>query len=167
MDADVPPWAILHARASALATDRRAAFALACAEHLVRLASTKPDLLVKIADGWPVLAGDMRDLSDHLVELDTRSDGDEDDVACVAYALETVVRPHSSASVLWAMGRAVDAAYERVPYPEGAISFRRLSADTMDPAVQKELARQANTLTVAEDVIDFADACQQLRARSI
>jgi hypothetical protein len=100
--------------------------------------------------------------SGRIVELDTRSDCDDDDVACVAHALETVVSPQPAQNVIGAVDRAIAAAYDRVPYPEGAIAFRPLSEDTRDPAVQHELAWQAWTLTILEHVDDFADACAQV-----
>jgi hypothetical protein len=166
MAADPAPWAALHARASGLGPERRAAFALACAEHLVRITGAKPDLLITTAEGWAALAGGTADLPDRIVELDTRSDCDDDDVACVAHALETVVSPQPAQNVLGAVDGAIAAAYDRVPYPEGATAFRPLSEDTRDPAVQQELTWQARTLTILERVDDFAEACARLRSPS-
>lgn len=165
MDADPTPWAALHVGVSALEPERRAAFALACAEHLVRLNSDKPELLGSIADGWAVLAGQARDLTTDLAELDARGDADDDEVACVRHALNAVAHPDADQSPLWASDRAIAAAYEQVPYAENASIFRSLSDDAKSSIVQGELRWQAKTLATFEETTSLSEACRTLRSR--
>ena len=165
MDADPMPWAALHVGVSALEPERRAAFALACAEHLVRLNSDKPELLDSIGDGWVVLAGQTRDLTTDLAELDARSDADDDAVACVRHALGAVAHPDADQSPLSASDRAMAAAYEQVPYAENASTFRSLSDDAKNSIVQGELRWQAKTLATLEKTTSLSEACRTLRSR--
>lgn len=162
MVADSTPWAALHARVSALEPDRQAAFALACAEHLVRRDSDKPELLESIAAGWAVLTGRAQDLMARLIDLDARSDIDEDDVACVRYAVGAVASPGADRSPLWASDRAIAAAYEKVPYADAG-TFRSLSDDSMDPSVREELEWQAKALAVLEGAATLSEACEKLQ----
>ena len=119
------PWDELHRRAEALPPDRRAAFALACAEHLVSITASprQAELRVALARGWAVLDGGSDDLTPLRAQLEGREDVDEDDVAGVYYALGAV--QGSADDAWWAARRASDAAYERVPYPNGASTSGR------------------------------------------
>ncbi|MFT4167018.1 MAG: hypothetical protein QM650_17410 [Microlunatus sp.] len=163
MAADSAPWAALQTRVSALEPARQAAFALACAERLVRRDSDKTELLESIAAGWAVLAGGTQDLTARLVDLDARSDIDEDDVACVRYAVGAVANPGADRSPLWASDRAIAAAYEKVSYAADAGTFRSLPDDSMNPNVQEELTWQAKALAVLEEATALSGACETLR----
>lgn len=160
------PWAALHARAEALPAARRACFALACAEHLVSIEAfpRERELRAVLAECWAVLTGGQRDLSRLRAELAAREDLDDDEVAGVAFALEAVASLGSVDATLWASGRALDAAYERVPYPADATRFRPLALDTAEREVQDELSWQDETLELLEGPHALPDLIARLRS---
>jgi hypothetical protein len=144
------PWDEIHARVRVLPMGARAVFALAVAERLV--AESGPELGAlrsALAVGWRVaLHGDgewqkMRD------ELERRPDLDVDAVAVVYHALGAAAG--SAEDVQWAVERGIDAAYDRVPYPEDVGVFRPLEVDTAKPAVQEELLWQRTVLDLLEE----------------
>ena len=165
-DDDPSPWAHLHPRVAALPSERRACFALACAERLVSLERShrEHELRAALADGWAVLAGEKRDLRTSQSQLESCDDADDDEVAAVAYALAAVAQDGSTDATLWAARRALDAAYERVPHPEGATSFRPLAYDTAEPVVQEEPRWQARVLSILESPADLIEVSQTLRS---
>jgi hypothetical protein len=141
------PWAPLHARAAALDPDRRTAFALACAEHLVATeASRREDELRAIVhDGW-----DRHDVDVRRAALEERDDLDDDEVAAVALALDAVARGGPRDATLWTSGRALDAAYDRVG----------------EHQVRAELDWQSGALELLERTDDLAAAVVELRSRA-
>lgn len=161
MSEDVP-WSGIHARVTALPTERRACFALGCAERLVRTEASarQTELLNDLSEGWSALLGRGRDLDERRRTLAARADLDQDEVASVAFALDAVV-DGTVESALWASGRALDAAYARIPYPPGATRARPFAVDTASPVVQAELAWQAD----AADVMAGPDALAELVSR--
>ena len=158
------PWDELHRRAEALPPDRRAAFALACAEHLVSITASprQAELRVALARGWAVLDGGSDDLTPLRAQLEGREDVDEDDVAGVYYALGAV--QGSADDAWWAARRASDAAYERVPYPNGASIFRPLEADTASLEVEYELTWQRQALEALEGHEPLPEVVARLRS---
>ena len=162
----VAPWSGIHARVAALTADRRGAFAMACAEHLVSLeASTRESQLrAVLADAWVVLLGERGDLAERRRALAAREDLDDDEVAAVAFALDAVAELGRTDATLWAAGRAMDAAYTRVVYEPGATALRPLSVDTAEPVVQAELAWQAKAVGLLEGPGSLPEVVEALRS---
>jgi hypothetical protein len=143
-------------------SDQQAAFALACAEHLVRVEASarQGELLEILATGWLTLAGRGKDLSALRASLETREDLDDDEVAAVALALDAV---SGCSTAAWqAVSRATDAAYERVPYPPGLSEFRPLATDTAEPVVQQELRWQTRAMATLERSENLQEAIRNL-----
>jgi hypothetical protein len=77
--------------------------------------------------------------------IERRDDLDADDVAAVAYALGAVYGEDKAA---WgAVSRALDAAFERVEYPDDARTFRPLRRGSRHQPVQTELRWQEEALS--------------------
>jgi hypothetical protein len=132
----------LRRRLAALAVERQACFALACAKHLVEASSQarKAELLGVIARGWAALLGAHDAAASMRSRLSTSNNLDDDEVAAVAFALDAVNGVPESA--YWAASRALDAAFKRVPYEDEKRTFRPLAVDAARPIVQQEVAWQ-------------------------
>lgn len=160
-------WDEVERRIGLLAPERQAAFALACAEHLVtgERSPRQAELRSMLDQGWMALIdGTPANLSHLRQVLEERDDLDDDEVAAVAYALGAVSGSVDDAR--WGAGRGRDAAYGRVPYPEDARTFRPLEEDTQSPEVQAELAWQRSAVSQSEDAGSLADLIAQFRAAS-
>jgi hypothetical protein len=157
------PWRELHARAAGLVSTRGSVFALACAEHLVAgTGSSREDVLRNALDaGWSALLLGPTHLSEIVTELEARDDLDEDEVAGVYYALKAISDPSHAP---YAASRAMDAAFARVPYPDGSPAFRRLAEDADSPEVERELAWQQAALVLIEGPSSLEDLARRLRS---
>jgi hypothetical protein len=58
----------------------------------------------------------------------------------------------------------MDAAFDRVPYPDGARIFRPLELDAASPEVQQELRWQLIALDMVEEPGELAALVPRLRA---
>jgi hypothetical protein len=163
MSRALDPWSDIRDRLERLHQQRRAAFALVCAEHLVRSAATATtlDLRGSVDKGWAALINGQLDpeVRQRLVESD---DLDEDEVAAVAYALGAV--SGQTEDGWWAVSRCMDAAFDRVPYPDGARIFRPLELDAASHEVQQELRWQLIALDMVEEPGELAALVPRLRA---
>lgn len=163
---DAPrPWEEVRARVRALPGDARAVFALAAAERLVAHSRPERDALRSaLAVGWHVaLNGDGQGQGQAVrEELERRSDLDEDDVAAVYSALGAAAGSAEDAE--WAAQRCIDAAFDRVPYPEGRTVFRPLEVDTAHAVVQEELHWQTTALDLLESGGATPDIIGRLRS---
>jgi hypothetical protein len=139
-------------------------FALACAERLVRTsgAPSDSDLREALRVGWSAAMDGSGDCQLARLAVEMRDDLDGDEVAAVAYALGAVCGDDKAA---WgAVSRALDAAFERVEYPEDARSFRPLDEDLATEPVQTELRWQEEALSrlaangATAEVIDWLGA---------
>ncbi|KRC66081.1 hypothetical protein ASE12_15740 [Aeromicrobium sp. Root236] len=117
-----------------------------------------------LSEGWAAWSGQTGDLAAVLRALEPREGLDEDEVACVYYALDGVARAGPRDATIWASQRAIDAAYARVPRSEGAATFRPLDEDTAMPVVQSEFRWQDRVLQILETNADLAEAGQQVRS---
>lgn len=142
------PWDALRLRLEALVPQRRAAFALACAEHLVAMEATprEAELRAPLAQGWEALLGAPDDLGPLHARLEERADLDDDEVAGVAFALGAVMGGYEDA--WWAANRARDAADARVSYREP--SFQPADADAAERIMQDELDWQLGAVAALE-----------------
>ena len=163
MTSPLDPWRELHTRVAGLDSTRGSAFALSCAEHLVAgTGSSREDVLRNALDaGWSALLLAPTDLSDIVTKLEARDDLDEDEVAAVYYALKAISDPSHA---LYAASRAMDAAFARVPYPDGAPALRPLAEDADSPEVQRELAWQQAALVLIEELSSLKDLARRLRS---
>ena len=154
----------LRRRIEALPRLRQAAFALACAEHLVGVEASprQTELRAAIAQGFEQLAGEPRDLAALREALSSREDVDQDEVAAVVFGLGAVMGLPDSAWLT--AGRALDAAYERVPYPADAMTFRPVEQDTADPAVQQEFLWHDWAVKSLESDQDLSEIVASLRS---
>lgn len=101
-------WTVLRPRVDAMAADRRAAFALACAEGAV---GSDQGLRAALASGWSALV-DQTDGAEILSDLEHSRELDEDTVATTFYALSSV---HGDADAAWwAASRALYQAFDSV-----------------------------------------------------
>jgi hypothetical protein len=150
-------------RLAALSPEKRACFALACAERLVvRTSSTRQkELRTALDQGWSVLNGHGGDVAALRSSFDSRSDLDDDEVAAVAYALEAV-RGDADAAY-WAASRSLDAAFELVRHAGSATEFRPLGVDAADPVVKEEVAWQERAITGAEEAASLPELMQRIR----
>jgi hypothetical protein len=141
----------------------RNAFALVCAERLVRRAPANivGQLSEALAVGWSVAQGQEGDLASTRAHLEQRADFDSDPVAAAAYALGAV---GGSADDAWqTASRSLDSAFDRIEYPVDASTFRPLAIDMATPVVQAELRWQDNALTMLEESGPSADVIKRLR----
>ncbi|GAB3080104.1 hypothetical protein [Pedococcus soli] len=155
-------WDALRLRIGALAPQRRAAFALACAEHLVAMEATprEAELRAALVHGWEALLGAQDDLGPLRARLEIRADLDDDEVAGVALALGAVMG--GSEDAWWAANRARDAADARVSYREP--SFRPTDADAAERIMQNELNWQLDAITALEVDEPLSTVVTQLRS---
>ena len=114
----------LQSALMSMAPRERTVFALACAERLVTARRPSEDPLHEVlAMGWSVALGGSGDCAAVRSEVENREDLDDDDVAAVAFALGAVIGNPGDA---WsAASRAIDAAFERIPYPPGTTTSTR------------------------------------------
>ena len=163
MTSPLDPWRELHARVAGLDSTRGSVFALSCAEHLVAgTGSSREDVLKNALDaGWSALLMGPTHLSEIVTELEARDDLDEDEVAGVYYAIKAISDPSHAP---YAASRAMDAAFARVPYPDGAPAFRPLAEDADSPEVQRELAWQQAALVLIEGPSSLEDLARRLRS---
>lgn len=161
---DVPaPWEEVQARVRALPSDALAVFALAVAERLVAHSRPEHDeLRSALAVGWGLALNGDGPWQAVREELEQRSDLDEDDVAAVYLALGAAAGSAEDAE--WAAQRGIDAAFDRVPYPEGLTVFRPLEVDTAHAVVQEELHWQMTALDLLESAGATPDIVDRLRA---
>ena len=153
----------LHVQIEASAPHARSVFALACAERLVAAdSSSRRKVLQEALDaGWAaVLEGSTERLS-ILESIDGREDIDDDAVAGVAHALMATSGASEHATAV--STRATDAAFEQVPYPDDASSFRELDDDFKTEVVQREYRWQKETLMQLAKADDLSQVIQQLR----
>lgn len=150
-------------RLAALTSEKRACFALACAERLVARSphDRQQELRTALEQGWSVLKGHEGDVAVVRTSFDSRSDLDDDEVAAVAYALEAV-RGDADAAY-WAASRSLDAAFELVDYPASATEFRQLAVDAADPVVKEEVAWQEQAIAGAEEAASLPELMQRMR----
>jgi hypothetical protein len=156
------PWEEVRARVRALPARARAVFALAAAERLLSCCRPGDDALGSaLAVGWRVAlsgGGPWQAVRD---ELEQRPDLDDDEVAAVFFALGAAAGSAEDAE--WTARRCADAAYGRVPYPEGATEFRPLGVDTSDAVVQEELLWQETALDLIEESGAAPEVIDRLR----
>ena len=88
-------------------------------------------------------------------------DVDEDEVAGVYYALKAISDPSLAP---YAASRAMDAAFARVPYADGASGFRPVAEDADSPEVRRELAWQQAALVLIEGPSSLEDLARRLRS---
>ena len=112
--------------------------------------------------GWSAAMDGSGDCQLARLAVEMRDDLDADEVAAVACALGAVCGDDKAA---WgAVSRALDAAFERVEYPEDARSFRPLDEDLATKPVQTELRWQEEALSrlaangATAEVIDWLGA---------
>jgi hypothetical protein len=142
----------------------RNAFALVCAERLLRYAPANvvEQLSEALAVGWSVVLGQEGDLTSTSAHLEQREDIDSDPVAAAAFALRAV--GSGSADDAWqTANRSLDAAFDRIEYPVDASSFRPLAIDMATPVVQAELRWQDQALTLLEGSGPSEDVIRHLR----
>jgi hypothetical protein len=153
----------LSRRLAALAPDRQACFALACADRLVAgNASPRAEELRTLLDlGWSGLTNGTARVTHVRAQLNAREDLDEDEVAAVAYALDSVLGDAGGA--LWAARRALDAAFDRIAYVADGTSFRPLADDEAEPVVQAELAWHEHALGAVESRTALPDLVARFR----
>jgi hypothetical protein len=90
-----------------------------------------------------------------------RPDIDDDPVAAVFYALESVDGQFEN--TWWVANRAIDASFEHVLYPENAAHFRTLSEDLGAESVQRELTWQRESLDLLKHHGATLETVQSLR----
>ncbi|MCC2322250.1 hypothetical protein [Cellulomonas xiejunii] len=139
-DGPLAPFEAVWAQVLTLSPAARAMFALACAERLVRAAGRADELRATLEAGWAVAGGGSADLAPLRSELDVREDLDDDDLAATYYALGAATG--SAEDCRAAASRAMDAAFELVPYGPDETTFHPLADDAASPPVQAELAWQ-------------------------
>lgn len=140
---DLLTLAARSARLASLTTTQGVWLALACAERLASADEPRrrAELRATLDVAWDVLrSGEREGAYPLVVGMETRDDADDDPVAATLYALQAVIG--SSDAVHWGADRALDNAFERVPYPVGVVLFRPLHGDTGSEVVQEELRWQ-------------------------
>ena len=161
-------WTGLEHRVALLPLSLQARFALICVEGVLWLAGTPDVADVEILESvWQAQArpSDLPALLERLHERDDLDDRDE--IAALAFAVSALLV--SSADGLSAVRRLSDSAFDRVPYPEGASSFRPLEEDAAHPVVMDELRWElsvAHALKTDPDVIHALRARARARSRS-
>ena len=157
------PWEEVRDRVRALPSVAQAVFALAVTERLVARSRSENDALRSaLSVGWHVALGGDGPWQTVREELERRSDLDEDDVAAVYFALGAAAG--SAEDVGYAARRCADAAFARVPYPDGAAVFRPLEVDAAHAVVQEELHWQTTALDLLETGGATPDIISRLRA---
>lgn len=156
-------WAEMQRRLGRLPAERQAVVALAGAERLVGVTASvrESELRLLLAQGWAAVTG-SRDLSRLREGLLERDDLDDDEVAAVTFALGAVMG--SVQDAWWAVSRCLDAAFDRVPYPDDATSFRPVEEDAASPGVRREMEWHLAALSVAEESDSLPAAIERLRA---
>jgi hypothetical protein len=143
-------WTGLEDRVGLLPLRVQAHFALICIEGVLWLESV-----------WQAQArpSDLDALLQRLYERDDLDDRDE--IAALAFAVSALIG--SSVDGLSAVRRLSDSAFDRIPYPEGASSFRPLKEDAAHPVVMDELRWE---LSVAHALKTDPHVIHTLRARA-
>jgi hypothetical protein len=159
-------WTGLEDRVGLLPLGVQARFVLICVEGVLWLAGT-PDVadVQALESVWQAQARppDLEALLQGLYERDDLDDRDE--IAALAFAVSALVG--SSVDGLLAVRRLSASAFDRVPYPAEASSFRPLEEDAAHPVVLDELRWElsvAHALETDPHVIDALRARARRRA---
>jgi hypothetical protein len=131
-----------------LPANEQIAFALACAERLVNVDADERqrELSDALTEAWNVFESGAGDCVSRRALLMSRPDIDDDPVAAVYYALESVDGHFES---VWRVAnRSIDASFDLVPHREDATRFRALAEDIEAESLKQELTWQRESVNL-------------------
>lgn len=140
---------LIRSRVLGLPVEAKGVLALACAQRVVRANGKEfADIEDVLNSGWSVVQFGQGDCASLRRALESREDLDDDPIAAAAYAMGAV--DGDAEAAWWATSRLLDSAFERVPYPAEATSFRPVAEDAQHETVRQELRWIDEALSLLE-----------------